>query len=177
MKKSNSNFITNTAITLTAVAAGLLVAWGVSGSGKTTVQGVVQLDGQAVPWADVVFVSEDPAVDPVAVKANQEGQYQLNTVLPSGPYRVITRGTASDGTPVATHRADELDDYQQQMMLTSRLQQSKSAKAIPDLYGTVATSPLQAQIVDGESIEFDLQLTTKPEKLADRQGNQSTAVR
>lgn len=171
-----SDFVTNSAVIFTAIAAGFLVAWSFSGASKTTVQGVVQLDGQTVPWADVVFVSEDPAVEPIAVKANNEGQYTLNAVLPSGPYRVITRGTASDGT-AAISRADELDEYQQQMVLTSKQQQSKSAKAIPESYGTIESSPLQTQIVDGESIQFNLQLTTGSEQLANGKANQSTTIR
>lgn len=172
-----SDFVTNSVITLTAVAAGLFVAWGFSGRNTTTVQGVVKLDGQAVPWADVVFVSDDPNVAPVAVKADQAGQYQVNAVLPSGPYRILTRGTAAKPNAVLGARADELDEYQQQMLQAAQLQKPESAKAIPKSYGTVATSPLQTEIVDGESVEFHLQLTTGSKQLADGKQNQSTTVR
>lgn len=172
-----SDFVTNSAITFTAVATGLLVAWGFSGANKTTVQGVVKLDGQAVPWADVVFVSADPETAPIAVKANSEGQYQLNDVLPSGPYRIIARGTAAKPNAVLGNRADELDEYQQQMLQAAQLQKSESAKAIPESYGTVATSPLQTEIVDGETVEFNLQLTTGSKRLADGKQNQTTTVR
>lgn len=172
-----SDFVTNTAITFTAVTAGLFVAWAVSGSSKTAVKGVVSLDGQAVPWADVVFVSEDSTVEPIAVKANREGQYRLNAELPPGPYRILTQGTAANSNLAQSDRADELDEYQLQMLQTSQVKKSKSAKAIPKSYATVATTPLTTEIVDGETVEFDLQLSTKSDQLADGTQNQSTTVR
>ncbi|MEP3478087.1 MAG: hypothetical protein ABJZ55_02455 [Fuerstiella sp.] len=172
-----SDFVTNTAIALTAVTAGLLVAWGFSGTNTTTVQGVVKLDGQTVPWADVVFVSADPDTPPMAVKANAEGQYQLHAVLPSGPYRIVARGTAVDESLAADPRADELDEYQRQMMMSAQRKRSKSAKAIPESYGAVATSPLQTDIVDGQTVEFNLQLSSSPRQLANGQKNQPTTMR
>lgn len=172
-----SDFVTNSAIIFTLVAAGVLVAWGFSGTKTTTVQGVVKLDGQAVPWADVVFVSTDSDTPPVAVKANSEGQYQLNTVLPSGPYQIVARGTAVDESLADDPRTDELDEYQRQMVMSLKRVKAKSAKSIPESYGTIATSPLQTEIVDGQSIEFNLQLTSSPKRLANGKQNHPATMR
>lgn len=177
MKNSNSNLVINLAITGTAIAAGLMVAWGVSGADRATVQGTVQLDGQAVPWADVVFVSEDSSVEPIAVKANQNGQYEVTGDLPAGSYLVMTRGTASIKDENVGDRADELDEYQRQMFLTSKQKAAKPSTSIPASYGDVNSTPLRTEIVEGTSIDFDLHLQSENKQLADRKSNQSTTVR
>lgn len=172
-----SNFVTNCAITFTVVTTVFCVVWAISGSHSTTIQGVVQLDGQAVPWADVVFIPEDPTKDSIAVKADRDGQYQLNDTVPSGAYRVVARGTASDGFHKNMSRMDELDEYQQQMVMELKLQQMNSAKRIPKSYGTAATSPLRTNVVEGEVTDFHLKLTTSGKQVATGKTNQSTTVR
>ena len=172
-----SNFVTNCAITFTVVTTVFCVVWAISGSHSTTIQGVVQLDGQAVPWADVVFIPEDPTKDSIAVKADRDGQYQLNDTVPSGAYRVVARGTASDGLHKDMSRMDELDEYQQQMVMELKLQQMNSAKRIPKSYGTAATSPLRTNVVEGEVTDFHLKLTTSGKQVATGKTNQSTTVR
>lgn len=177
MNSSNSNLVTNLTITVTAVAAGLLFAWSISGSGHATVQGTVHLDGQAVPWADVVFVSEDSSVEPIAVKTNENGQYQVTSELPPGSYRVIARGIVANEAVQAGPRSDELDDYQSQMVMSAHQNNSTNSKTIPESYGALETSGLRTAIADGESVEFDLQLESDSPQVAAEKATQFSSVR
>lgn len=176
MKISNSNLVINCAITGTAIVAGLLVAQGISGLSGTTVQGTVQLDGTTVPLANIVFIAEDSSVDPIAVKADQNGLYEVSTNLPAGPYRVIAKGTASTAESHFGDRNDELDDYQRQM-ITSRQQAREGIATIPESYGAIETSPLRIEIVDGTPLRFDLDLKSNNMQLADRERSKSSIVR
>ena len=74
-------------------------------------------------------------------------------------------------------RMDELDEYQQQMVMELKLQQMNSAKRIPKSYGTAATSPLRTNVVEGEVTDFHLKLTTSGKQVATGKTNQSTTVR
>lgn len=143
-----------------SVALVSLLEGGCSSQGSGSVTGMVQLDGEPVAGAQVVFIPQDDIrlASNVAL-TGQDGKFELKPnskvklILQPGKYKVVvTKFVKEDGS--------SLDPGEAQMLLAS----GKAKNLVPEIYAKADMTPLRdVEITSGDNALPAFELKTKLE--------------
>ena len=142
-------------------AFALIAGCGKGGLATVNVTGIVTLDGEPVPHANVTFTP----------RVQGEGDTGFGVTDANGLYRLQTlMGAADAGTTpgmydvfiVAWERVESVEVPLDQGQTGPTPPRPQPRNLIPDRYGSTATSGLEANVLRGSRNVFNFELTTQP---------------
>jgi hypothetical protein len=151
-----------TALLLLSFSLSLSSGCSTGTGGLVTGKGRVTLDGEPVAGANVVFFPAGEETLQADAITDADGRFSLTTrdgqgVRP-GDYKVIVTKLESQAVDEATHKsATGVDDFPGKAKMESA---GKARSLLPDLYGSLPTTPLEEKVPSDGSDKLEIKLTT-----------------